>query len=163
MPQVRQQSWDDLVLVTSWQCIPFSHPPNRGQIPLWTLPVESFSAGSNDYRIIRKDEPMSWRGRPSEIGESYNCPHCAAQGIRKPNACKQHRYAYRIWFEMLVWCIRSSVVNKWVLYANPFLRFEQESGFLSFRKPSNNMVNYGYRTLGKYAWDSRDRINPGRR
>ena len=48
----------------------------------------------------------------------------------------------------LVWCIRSSVVNKWVLYANPFLRFEQESGFLSFRKPSNNVVNYGYRTLG---------------
>ena len=47
----------------------------------------------------------------------------------------------------LVWCIRSSVVNKWVLYANPFLRFEQESGFLSFRKPSNNVVNYGYRTL----------------
>ena len=47
----------------------------------------------------------------------------------------------------LVWCIRSSVVNRWVLYANPFLRFEQESGFLSFRKPSNNMVNYGYRTL----------------
>ena len=46
-----------------------------------------------------------------------------------------------------VWCIRSSVVNKWVLYANPFLRFEQESGFLSFRKPSNNVVNYGYRTL----------------
>ena len=32
-------------------------------------------------------------------------------------------------------------------YANPFLRFEQESGFLSFRKPSNNVVNYGYRTL----------------
>ena len=49
----------------------------------------------------------------------------------------------------LVWCIRSSVVNKWVLYANPFLRFEQESGFLSFRKPSNNVVNYGYRTLGE--------------
>ena len=47
----------------------------------------------------------------------------------------------------LVWCIRSSVVNKWVLYANPFLRFEQEYGFLSFRKPSNNVVNYGYRTL----------------
>ena len=49
--------------------------------------------------------------------------------------------------EDLVWCIRSSVVNKWVLYANPFLRFEQESGFLSFRKPSNNVVNYGYTTL----------------
>ena len=47
----------------------------------------------------------------------------------------------------LVGCIRSSVVNKWVLYANPFLRFEQESGFLSFRKPSNIVVNYGYRTL----------------
>ena len=47
----------------------------------------------------------------------------------------------------LVWCIRSSVVNKWVLYANPFLRFEQESGFLSFREPSNNVVNYGYRAL----------------
>ena len=47
----------------------------------------------------------------------------------------------------LVECIRSSVVNKWVLYANPFLRFEQESGFLSFRKPSNIVVNYGYRTL----------------
>ena len=46
-----------------------------------------------------------------------------------------------------MWCIRSSVVNKWVLYANPFLRFEQESGFLSFRKPPNNAVNYGYRTL----------------
>ena len=56
----------------------------------------------------------------------------------------------RRWYyiDMLVWCIRSSVVNKWVLYANPFLRFEQESGFLSFRKPSNNVVNYGYRTLG---------------
>ena len=48
---------------------------------------------------------------------------------------------------LLMWCIRSSAVNKWVLYANPFLRFEQESGFLSFRKPSNNVVNYGYRTL----------------
>ena len=52
----------------------------------------------------------------------------------------------------LVWCIRSSVVNKWVLYANPFLRFEQESGFLSFRKPSNNVVNYGYRTLERMMW-----------
>ena len=52
--------------------------------------------------------------------------------------------------EVLVWCIRSSVVNKWVLYANPFLRFEQESGFLPFRKPSNNVVNYGYRTLGRH-------------
>ena len=48
---------------------------------------------------------------------------------------------------VLVWCIRSSAVNKWVLYANPFLRFEQESGFLSFRKPSNNVVDYGYRIL----------------
>ena len=54
----------------------------------------------------------------------------------------------------LVWCIRSSVVNKWVLYANPFLRFEQESGFLSFRKPSNNIVNYGYRTLGVTTSDT---------
>ena len=59
---------------------------------------------------------------------------------------------------LLVWCIRSSVVNKWVLYANPFLRFEQESGFLSFRKPSNNVVNYGYRTLA-LVQDRHDRVN----
>ena len=43
--------------------------------------------------------------------------------------------------------IHYNSLNKWVLYANPFLRFEQESGFLTFRKPSNNVVNYGYRTL----------------
>ena len=61
-----------------------------------------------------------------------------------------------------MWCIRSSVVNKWVLYANPFLRFEQESSFLSFRKPSNNVMNYGYRTPVKaertWITEERDRI-----
>ena len=34
----------------------------------------------------------------------------------------------------LVWCIRSSSVNKWAIYAEPLLLFEQESGYLSFRK-----------------------------
>lgn len=44
---------------------------------------------------------MSWRGRPTEIIDTPNCPHCAAQGLKKPNACKQHRYAYRRWYERL--------------------------------------------------------------
>ncbi len=64
--------------------------------------------------------------------------------------CKPESTEGRPWgqpLKKLVWCIRSSVVNKWVLYANPFLRFEQESGFLSFREPSNNVMNYGYWTL----------------
>ena len=67
-------------------------------------------------------------------------------GIRQCNA-NATSSCWRVQPDLLVSCIRSSVVNKWVLYANPFLRFEQESGFLSFWKPSNNVVNYGYRTL----------------
>ena len=76
--------------------------------------------------------------RPGESRAARTCPH---PNRRRPSPPRQPRW------RSLVWCIRSSVVNKWVLYANPFLRFEQESGFLSFRKSSNNVVNFGYRTL----------------
>ena len=34
----------------------------------------------------------------------------------------------------LVWCIRSSSVNKWAIYAEALPLFEQESGCLSIRK-----------------------------
>ena len=35
---------------------------------------------------------------------------------------------------ILVWCIRSSSVNKWAIYAEALPLFEQESGCLSIRK-----------------------------
>ena len=34
----------------------------------------------------------------------------------------------------LAWCIRSSSVNEWAIYAEPLLLIEQESGHLSFRE-----------------------------
>ena len=55
---------------------------------------------------------MSWRGRPQEIGGTPNCPHCATEGIRKPNACKRHSYAYRRWYESIgkhVWDLRDKI------------------------------------------------------
>ena len=51
--------------------------------------------------------------------------------IELPMAVHCTRPATTAATDTLVWCIRSSALNKWVLYANPFLRFEQESGFLS--------------------------------
>ena len=98
--------------------------------------------GLLSLRLLLAEE-LLW----GKVAQGLVRTHCVIGKLPKAELLVQGSDLQGKVIDLIVWCIRSSVVNKWVLYANPFLRFEQESGFLSFRKPSNNVVNYGYRTI----------------
>jgi hypothetical protein len=41
------------------------------------------------------------RRPPSDLTDDPNCPNCDQEGRLKPNSCKRHDWAYRVWFEGL--------------------------------------------------------------